>query len=420
MRVALLSYRSEPHCGGQGVYVRNLSRALAELGHQVEVFSGQPYPEVDSRVRLTAVPSLNLYRQPDPFRMPRLRELRDGVDLIELGTMWTAGFPEPLTFSLRAARILLSRANEFDVVHDNQSLGAGLLSIQRAGMPLVVTVHHPITRDRQADLAAAKWFRKPIVRRWYGFARMQARVARQLSEIITVSSQSAADISTDFNVPLHRLRAIPLGVDTKLFRPPATPRVPGRIVSIASADVPLKGIRHLLEAVAKLRTDRTVELVLVARLTPDGPTRRLISELGIGDIVRVVSGISDSDLAALLGSAEVACVPSLYEGFCLPAIEAMACATPLVVTRAGALPEVVGSDEACAKLVTPQDTEALAAGLAQLLDNPDERIRLGLEGRQRALARYSWISVARRTEEAYVDAIRRARKGRTGVSCVDG
>ena len=156
MRIALLSYRSKTHCGGQGVYIRHLSHGLVELGHQVEVFSGQPYPEVlDPRVRLTEVPSLDLYREPDPFRVPHVREIRDRIDLLELATMWTAGFPEPRTFSLRAARLLAARSSEFDVVHDNQCLGTGLLTIARTGLPVVATVHHPITRDRALDIAAA-------------------------------------------------------------------------------------------------------------------------------------------------------------------------------------------------------------------------------------------------------------------------
>ena len=156
MRVALLSYRSKPHCGGQGVYVRHLSRELVALGHEVEVFSGQPYPELDPGVRLTKLPSLDLYREPDPFRTPRPGEIRDAIDVLEVATMYTAGFPEPLTFSLRAARVLKRRLNDFDVVHDNQTLGYGLLDIARTGLPLVTTIHHPITFDRRVDMSAAR------------------------------------------------------------------------------------------------------------------------------------------------------------------------------------------------------------------------------------------------------------------------
>jgi glycosyltransferase involved in cell wall biosynthesis len=408
VRIALLSYRSKPHCGGQGVYVRHLSRGLAELGHRVEVFSGQPYPELDPGVELTPVPSLDLYREPDPFRTPHWREFRDAVDALEVGIMWTAGFPEPLTFSLRVARLLRRRAAEFDIVHDNQSLGYGLLALRRVGLPVVTTVHHPITQDRRLDLAAATGLRRLSLRRWYGFLRMQGRVARRMPQVLTVSESSARDIANDFRVAPERIRVVPLGVDEQTFRPREAPRVPGRIMAMASADTPLKGVRTLLEAVAKLRTEREVELVLVARPTPGGPTERMIEELAVGDAVRIVNGLSDEELADLYASAEVACVPSLHEGFSLPAVEAMACATPLVVSRAGAIPEVVGPDGECADLVPPGDTEALAHALAALLEEPERRRRMGAAGRERVLSRYAWESVARATVQCYAEHIEQA------------
>src|SRR3712207_8560196 len=147
LRIALLSYRSKPHSGGQGVYVRALSRELTALGHAVEVVSGQPYPELDDGVALTRLPSLDLYREPDPFRTPRPSEFRDWIDVAEWAAMCTAAFPEPLTFTLRAARELLPRRHEFDVVHDNQSLGYGLLRLAGAGLPTVATVHNPNAID---------------------------------------------------------------------------------------------------------------------------------------------------------------------------------------------------------------------------------------------------------------------------------
>jgi glycosyltransferase involved in cell wall biosynthesis len=405
MRIALLSYRSKTHCGGQGVYVRHLSRGLVELGHDVEVFSGQPYPEVlDPRVRLTEVPSLDLYREPDPFRVPRPSEIRDGIDVLELLTTWTAGFPEPRTFTMRVARILAERRDEFDVVHDNQSLGTGLLKIAELGLPVVATVHHPITRDKVLDVAAARWWRKPLVRRWYGFAGMQKQVARQIPELLTVSSSSAADIAQDFGVAPNQLHVVPLGVDTELFKP-AENRVRGRIIAIASADVPLKGVSHLLHAVARLRVERNLDVQLVSKLEPNGPTEKLIAELGISDIVHSSSGLSDSELADLLASAEVACIPSLYEGFSLPAVESMASGTPIVASRAGALPEVVGPEGECARLVQPADVDELTKVLGELLDSPLERHRLGAAGRRRALEVFSWESVAAQTVSVYKRAI---------------
>jgi glycosyltransferase involved in cell wall biosynthesis len=412
MRIALLSYRSKTHCGGQGVYVRHLGHGLVELGHEVEVFSGQPYPEgLDPRVRLCKVPSLDLYREPDPFRIPWPSEIRDGIDMLELATMWTAGFPEPRTFTLRAARMLSARAGDFDVVHDNQSLGTGLLKIAAAGLPVVATVHHPITRDRVLDLAAARWWRKPLVHRWYGFAKMQQRISRQIPDLLTVSSSSAADIAADFAVNPAQLHVVPLGVDTTLYQPSREPREAGRIIAIASADTPLKGVSTLLHAVARLRVHHDLELQLVAKVEPNGPTAKLVAELGISDIVHITSGLSDPELAGLFASAEVACIPSLYEGFSLPAVEAMASGTPIVASRVGALPEVLGADGECAELVTPADVDELTSTIGQLLDSPERRRRLGEAGRRRALDVYSWESVAAQTVRVYERAIARAAEG---------
>ena len=407
LRIALLSYRSKPHCGGQGVYVRALSRELVALGHAVEVLSGPPYPELDDDTDgrgpvLTTVPSLDLYRDPDPFRIPHVREFRSPVDVLEFLLMCTAAFPEPLTFSLRAWQRLRGRAGEFDVVHDNQTLGYGLLLLQRAGFPVVATVHHPITEDRRQDLAAAKGLRKQVsTRRWYSFLRMQTRVVRRLPALLTVSDNSFRDIVRDFAVPAERLTVVPVGVDTEVFRPPTTPRVPGRIVATASADVPIKGLVPLLEAVAKLRTERDVELVVVGRAKEGGAALAALDRLGLADAVRFASGVSETELVDLFGSAEVAVVPSLYEGFSLPAVETMACATPLVATTAGALPEVVGPDGVTALHVPPGDPEALAAAVGRLLDDPELAARIGAAGRARVVERFTWRAVAEQTVAWY-------------------
>jgi glycosyltransferase involved in cell wall biosynthesis len=257
------------------------------------------------------------------------------------------------------------------------------------------------------------------VRRWYGFATMQKRVARRIPDLVTVSSSSAADIAEDFGVLPEQLHTVPLGVDTDLFAPAAAPRIPGRIIAISSADRPLKGIGNLLQAVARLRSGHDLDVQLVARLEPNGPTEKLIAELGISDIVHISSGVSDSELAALFASAEVACIPSLYEGFSLPAVEAMASGTPVVASRAGALPEVLGRDGECADLVTPGDVDGLTRALGRLLDSPERRHWMGTAGRRRALDVFSWESVAAQTVRVYQQAIARAGVDRGAGQVVD-
>lgn len=405
LNVALLSYRSNPHVGGQGVYLRHLSRELTALGHQVEVFSGPPYPVLDDGVRLTKIPSLDLYAEPTPFRNPKLSEFRDLVDVEEWVRMRTGAFPEPLTFARRVMKVLAERAHEFDVIHDNQTLATPLLGVEKLGVPLVTTIHHPITYDRRIELAAAQslWAKFGLLR-WYSFVSMQARVARRLPMILTPSEASRTDVGAEFGVERDRMKAILLGVDDG-FVPPTQPRVPGRILAMASADAPMKGIATLLEAVAKLRTERDVELILVSKPVPGGRTERLIDQLGISDIVQSVSGLSDVDLVALMGSAEVACVPSLYEGFSLPTAELMACGTPLVASRAGAIPEVTGPSGEAATLVEPGDVGQLTAAITELLDDPALREAYGRAGRARVEALFSWRAAAEHVAEAYQEAI---------------
>lgn len=416
MRIALLSYRSKQHSGGQGVYVRYLSQGLAELGHQVELFSGQPYPyDLDPRVRLTEVPSLDLFGR-EPFGWPPLSRLTGPVDVLECLVTASGCFAEPLTFSLRAARLMSRRGAEFDIVHDNQSLGYGLLALLRRRIPLITTIHHPISRDRRLAIADAPGLKKLSVARWYGFVRMQRRVARRLPALLGVSNAAVADAVTDFGIDPKRFTVVPLGVDVERFAP-AGDRVPGRIVAVASADHPLKGVGHLLEALAKLRADRDVKLSLVSPLRPGGPTERRIEALGLGEAVTVHAGLSDEELAALLASAEVMCVPSMYEGFSLPTVEAMACGTPVVASRAGALPEVVGDDGDCALLVEPGEVEGLVTALARVLDSTELRDRLGAAGRRRAVERYSWRSVAEATVRAYQEVISRMSGRPGGTTC---
>lgn len=406
LRIALLTYKGNPFCGGQGVYVRHLSRELARLGHSVEVIGAQPFPVLDEGVPLTELPSLDLYRQPDPFRTPGRDEFRDWIDGVEVATMWTGGFPEPLTFSLRARRHLLARRGEFDVVHDNQTLGYGLLG--DLGAPLVTTIHHPITVDRQLELdAAPDWRRRASVRRWYGFTRMQKRVARRLPSVLTVSGSSEQEIVEHLGVRPERLRVVHIGADTDLFSPdPSVAEVPGRIVTTSSADVPLKGLVYLVEALAKLRTEQPdAHLVVVGKRAEDGPVARIIERYGLGDAVRFVKGISDQELVDLVRSAQVACVPSLYEGFSLPAAEAMATGTPLVATTGGAIPEVTGPDGETCLAVPPGDAHALAGALGRLLGDADLRRRIGTAGRARVLSRFTWARAAQGTAQLYREAI---------------
>jgi glycosyltransferase involved in cell wall biosynthesis len=404
LRIALLAYRGKPHVGGQGVYVRHLSKALADLGHHVEVLGGQPYPALDPRVDLVELPSLDIYNDHFPMRMPGLWELKRWTDFVEVASFSAGQFPEPLAFSLRAWQHLRGRRGEFDLVHDNQCLGYGLLALERDGFPVLGTIHHPITVDRRLEMEHAEgWYRRLTLRRWYSFTSMQSRVARRLQRVITVSENSFNDIVADHRVDPSRMAIVPVGVDVELFRPlPDVAPVPGRLITTASADVTMKGLSYLLEALAKIRTERDdAHLVVIGKRKPGGRSDATVRRLGLDGHVTFVTGVPDERIIELYSEAQLAVVPSLYEGFSLPAIEAMACGTPLVATSGGALPEVVGRDGETALVVPPGDSEALAARLRWALDRSDLRLAVGARGRQRVVDQWSWRHTALKTVEQY-------------------
>ncbi|MET0326609.1 MAG: glycosyltransferase family 4 protein [Ilumatobacteraceae bacterium] len=405
LRIAYLTYRGKPHVGGQGVYTRHLTKALVDLGHHVEVFSGQPYPVLDERVPLTDLPSLDLFNDVYPGRFPAYWEIKTREDILELAQFSTGTFPEPLAFSYRALRALKPRAGEFDLVHDNQCLGYGILQLEKH-IPTIVTLHHPITKDRVLEMEHAPNRRKRwSVGRWYSFVKMQGRVASRMPRIVVVSENSIRDIHTDMGVGYDRMRLVPVGVDPDLFRPrPEIARVPGRLITTASADVALKGLTYLIEAVAKLRTERDITLTVIGK-PKAGKTMDQINALGLAPYVQFVSGVTDERIVELYAEAELAVVPSLYEGFSLPAIEAMVTGTTLVATHGGALPEVTGQDGDTVLSCPAGDAEALASAIARGLDDPELRARIGAAGRLRVLERWTWRRCAEMTVAQYREVL---------------
>jgi glycosyltransferase involved in cell wall biosynthesis len=408
LRICLLSYRSNPHCGGQGVYIKNLSRALKDLGHQVEVVSGPPDPRLDDDIPVFRLPCLDLYNPDDLFRLPSLKELSDPVNFMEWAGISTMGFTEPFTFGLRAYRFLKDKFHRYDIVHDNQCLSYGLLAIMKR-VPTTVTIHHPITVDRRLAIRAARspW-KKLQTRRWYSFVGMQKRVASRLSPLITVSESARRDIAKEFRLPVQNLRVVPNGINTELFYPlPEIEREKNLLMVTNSADTALKGLSYLLLAVAELSKTRDLRLMVVGTPPKNGGVAKLIRELGIGRLITFTGHIDHSAFVHHYARATMAVVPSLYEGFGLPAGEAMACGVPVISTTGGALPEVVGD---AGVLVPPADSGALARAIKTLLDHPERARQLGQAGLKRLRASFTWEKAAEKTVEVYREAIRDHRR----------
>jgi len=405
IRLAYLTYRGKAHVGGQGVYSRHLTKALVDLGHHVEVFSGQPYPIIDPRITMHKLPSLDIFNDHHPGRFPAYWELNTWPNLVEAAMLLKGTFAEPLTFSMRAHRALRGRINDFDLVHDNQCLGTSILKIEKI-IPTIVTLHHPITRDRMLEMSHTKsWWKRRAIGRWYSFVWMQGRVASKLPRVVVVSENSINDIHTDMGVSKDRMRLVPVGVDPDLFKPiTSIRRKPGHLITTASADVALKGLSFLLEALAKLRTEREIHLTIIGRAR-EGASADLIDSLGLRDCISFVSGVSDEEIVELYAESELAIVPSLYEGFSLPAIEAMSTGICLVATTGGALPEVTGRDGETVLSCGPADADALASAIRRGLDDAELREKIGQAGRQRVAERWSWRHCAQLTVDQYREVL---------------
>lgn len=403
LKICLLSYRSNPHCGGQGVYLKNLSRALKDLGHHVEVVSGPPDPLLDKDIPVHHIPCLDLYNEKDPFRVPSLKELSNPVNLYEWLGVSTMGFPEPFTFGLRAYDFMKERFYDYDIVHDNQSLSYGIWAISRK-IPTIATIHHPITIDRDISISTlTSLWKKAKQKRWYSFIGMQKRVSRKFSRIITVSECAGRDISREFGIPQNRFRIVPNGIDTDVFYPVSgIERERGRIIVTNSSDTPLKGLYYLLQAIAEISKTHKVRLFVVGTPKKNGAVVKLIKTLKIGHMVTFTGRIDNGEFVEQYARAAIAVVPSVYEGFGLPAGEAMACGVPVISTTGGALPEVVGN---AGVLVPPADYLSLGEAIKDLIDNPEKADALGREGYKRVQDNFTWKKAAEKTVEAYRETI---------------
>jgi glycosyltransferase involved in cell wall biosynthesis len=428
LRVCFLAYRGNMRCGGQGVYLWFLARELARLGHAVDVLVGPPYPDpMPFAGEVTRLPNPQFWgkwflRQPAAM-LPRPDPLRifEPLTFYELAASRLGFLPEPFAFSVRALRALSTRLRagaRYDLLHDVQGLGYGILPLRALGLPLVTTVHHPLSVDRRASFARDRSLREAIGTMAFYPVGMQAFVARRMDRVFTSSRASARQLERDFGVRPERLCMLANGVDTELFCPdPGVQRRENEILCVGRAGDPNKGVATLIEALALLPP--AVRLTLVDDAGPGSPALQRARALGCADRLDLTGRVSSAELVRLYRRAALVAVPSRYEGFGLPAAEAMACGTAVVATSAGALPEVVGD---VGMLVPPEDPPALARALTRLLEQPSTRAELGARGRRRIESRYGWPQIAAATARAYAEVVaeRRGRPARIATSASPG
>ena len=414
MRVCFLMHQGSMYSGGQGIYLHHITRELVELGHEVHVIAGPPYAEVVEGVVVHRIPNYSIYRlletgrffffgrDPASFFHP--------LNFYEIATSRAGMFSVMAAFSFRAYRKIreLAPALRFDIVHDVQGLGYGALLIKANGLPVVANIHHPLQVDRANRLRQAqnlgemvKWLR------FYPFW-MQEIVARRIDRIVTGSRSSAEFVADAFRLAPKQITAIYDGVESDVFRPLDVAREPGTLLYVGNSDDRNKGARYLIEALALLkhRTDLHLTVVdrSVATLVPT-----LSSKLGVEHMVTLTGRLSREDLVSRYNRAQLFVSPSLYEGFGLPAAEAMSCGTPVLATTAGAYPEVI-EDGKSGILVPAGDAPALAAGIERTLDDAALQARLGKEGRKRIVDHFTWRNTAIGTQALYEEVLDASRR----------
>jgi glycosyltransferase involved in cell wall biosynthesis len=406
MKISFLCYRGNPYCGGQGGYLYYLSRELARLGHEVTVLVGSPKPWPMPWARTIHIENLNLWGVRRHFLPPESpwRIFRP-LNFYELAATRLGFFPEMLIFSLRALSLLRNgdHGQRIDLLHDVQTLGYGLMGMKGIGRGLVTTVHHPLTVDFRINMESKRTFREKYYSLVFYPLAMQRRVIRCCDRVLTSSRATMADLQKAFGVLPERLRLVYNGVDADFFRPLANERIPNRLLFVGNTNDEKKGIVDLLRALCRLPASFTLTIV-----DEGAPTKPLIPQMvhrmGLSGRVFFTGRLSLDQLRYHYNSCQAVVVPSLYEGFGLPAAEAMACGTPVVATAAGALPEVVG-DEGAGFLVPPRSPSALAEAIAQVLSRETNREEMGRIGRDRVQRLFTWRKVAERTLRVYEELL---------------
>jgi glycosyltransferase involved in cell wall biosynthesis len=399
LNIAICSYRSAPFGGGQGIFVFELSKALNDLGHHVDVISGPPYPNLENSIKLMKSPGLDLFstfnfKERLKIFLEKKNKTRD--DWYEFISALFGGFPELKTFGNRA-QILLNESS-YDIVIDNQSLSYGMVEVQK-NIPLIEIIHHPITKDYRYDIQFSKGIIQKISKwRWFSFLKMQKRVSLQLKVISTPSHNSKKDIAKDFGVLEKNISVIPNGIDHASFMPMQDiKRVPAQIITTASADVPLKGLDFTLQAVARLKEDYPqLKLVIIGEPRPGGHTERLIKRLQIDKNISYKSNLTRHEIAVEYAKSNVAIVSSLYEGFGFPVGEAMSCAIPLIATNVASIPEITQS---FAQLIPAESADTIELAIRDIFANPEINQLRADAGRMHIIENFDWQKIAKSYED---------------------
>ena len=410
LNIAILSYRSAKFGGGQGVYIRDISFALSLMGHNIDVISGPPYPDLHKKVNLIKLPGLNLFETfsfKDRLKKLFKKKNKNFNHYYEFISVLFGGFPEPKTFGDRV-NIYLSSNNNYDLIIDNQSLSYVMIDIHKR-YPFIEIIHHQITFDYKFELASSKKIKYKLTRyRWYSFLKMQKKVAPLIKQIITPSKSSKEGIVNEFNCAKENINVINNGLDTNEFSPiDKTVINKNRLITTASADVPLKGLDYSLKALKMLKDDYPeLHLVVIGSPKKGGHTERLIRELELEQDVIFKSNITKEEIRELYSTSSVAIVSSLYEGFGYPVIEAMSCEVPLIATNISSIPELTSE---FATLIEPKNEEMIYKSIKNIFSDYDEFKKIAINGRTHVIKNFNWAKITKEYEDVIFKTIKKFR-----------
>ncbi len=403
LKIALLSYRSDPFSGGQGIYVKNVSEALLSRGHEITIFSGNPLPEVNKAIKVEKIDTPGFFETFDSIERIKIFSTleKNRLNLLDFFETFTGTFTEPVFFGERLIKnkVFQELVDTFDIFHDNQSISAYPQTILKK---LITTVHHPIHMDKEIDLATEKnFFTRLSIKRWYSFLNFQKKNLASVKKVISPSASSKNDIRNYFDYPSKNISVIWNGINLDDCKFHQRETFNANFVTIISSDVPMKNLKTVLKAIYLLKQDGlNVKLTVIGDLREEN--KNLINKLDLANDIDYKSKLPRDELIKSLNDADIGIAPSIYEGFGFPLVEMIATGLPVIVSDKGSLPELAGN---AGLIFNSKDSSDLKKKMKELIENKILRNKLTENSKLRRDDFFGWDEYAKKLEDLYKELI---------------
>ncbi len=399
LKIAFLSYRSDPFSGGQGIYLKNVCESLADYGHEITIYSGSPLPIVSSKISIVEVETPKYFETFSFSKRIKIfkNQPKSPLEFQDFFETITGTFSEPMFFGQRLQRNNHFKANEkkYDVFHDNQSLGIYPNTIKSR---LVTTLHHPIQIDRSIDLMNEKSVLKRIsISRWYSFLNFQEANVFSSRLVITPSNNSKNDITKFFKYPSNQIEVLWNGINLDDFQFRKKKDFGKKLVTIISSDVPMKNLKNILIGFSiALKNDEGLTLTIIGDVREEN--LKLIKSLGLDDFVIIHQKLTKKKLIEILSACDIGISGSLYEGFGFPLIEMIAIGLPILASNKGSLPEIMGD---AGITFNPYDPNELSDSIQKLVNNDEMQNKISSNCQIRRDDFFGWDEYAKKLEFFY-------------------